>query len=104
VLYLTWRATVQKPVVSAALERYRAPHPLSPASLTLNAGDFIQRARKSCGISFREVSERSRVVARELGDHRYYCSLGALADYESRKFAPRHVYKLAHGYLLRIGA
>ena len=49
-------ATVQKPVVSAALERYRAPRPLSPEALTLNAGDFIRRARESCGISFREAS------------------------------------------------
>lgn len=87
-------ATVQKPVVSAALERYRAPRPLSPKSLTLNAGDFIRRARESCGISFREASERSRIIARELGDRRYYCSPGALSDYETRKFAPRHVHKL----------
>jgi transcriptional regulator with XRE-family HTH domain len=87
-------ATIQKPVVSAALERYRTPRPLSPASPTLTAGEFIQRARKSCGISFREASERSRVIARELGDRRYYCSPSALSDYETRKFAPRHVHKL----------
>jgi transcriptional regulator with XRE-family HTH domain len=87
-------ATVRKPVVSAALERYRTPSSLSPASPRLTAGAFIQRARKSCGISFREASERSRIIARELGDRRYYCSPGALSDYETRKFAPRHVHKL----------
>lgn len=87
-------AAVRKPVVSAALERYRAPSPLSPASPRLTAGAFIQKARKSCGISFREASERSRIIARELGDRRYYCSPGALSDYETRKFAPRHVHKL----------
>ena len=87
-------ATVQKPLVSAALERYRAPRPLSLASLGRTAGAFIQRARKSCGISFREASERSRIIARELRDRRYYCSPGALSDYETRKFAPRRVHKL----------
>jgi len=49
-------AAVRKPVVSAALERYRAPSPLSPASPRLTAGAFIQKARQSCGISFREAS------------------------------------------------
>ena len=87
-------ATVQKPVVSAALERYRAPRPLLPKSPTRGAGDFIQRVRKSCGIYFREASERSRIIARELGDRRYYCSPSALSDYETRKFAPRRVHKL----------
>jgi len=87
-------AVVQKPAVSASLERYRVPSPLSRASPARNAGEFIQRARKACGISFREASERTRVIARELGDRRYYCSQGALSDYETRKFAPRHLHKL----------
>jgi hypothetical protein len=87
-------AKFQKPVVSASLERYRVPRPLSRLLPTGSAGDFIQRARKGCGISFREASERTRVIARELGDRRYYCSPSALSDYETRKFAPRHVHKL----------
>ena len=87
-------AIVQKPVVSAALERYRVPSPLSRVSPARTAGEFIERARKACGISFREASERTRVIARELGDRRYYCSPSALSDYETRKFAPRHVHKL----------
>lgn len=86
--------TVQKPVVSAAWERYRAPSPLSRPLPAPNAGNLIQRARKACGISFREASERTRVIARELGDRRYYCSPGALSDYETRTLAPRHVQKL----------
>ena len=87
-------ATVQKPVVAAALERYRVPSPLARALPERNAGDFIQRARKACGISFREASERTRVIARELGDRCYYCSPGALSDFETRQFAPRHLHKL----------
>jgi hypothetical protein len=87
-------ATAQKAVVSAALERYRVPSPFSKALPARSAGEFIQRARKASGISFREASERTRVIARELGDPRYYCSPSALSDYETRKFAPRHVHKL----------
>ncbi len=87
-------AGIPKPVVSARLERYRTPGPLGRSSSARGAGDFIQMARKACGISFREASSRTRLIARELGDHRYYCSPAALSDYETRKFAPRHIHKL----------
>jgi len=87
-------ATVQKAAVSAALERYQVPSLFSKALPARSVGEFIQRARKACGISFREASKRTRVIARELGDRRYYCSPSALSDYETRKFAPRHVHKL----------
>jgi|SRR5215472_12356825 len=87
-------AAVAKPVVSARLERCRLPGPVGPSLPARGAGDFIQRARKACGISFREASARTRIIARELHDHRYYCSPGALSDYETRKFAPRHIQKL----------
>ena len=87
-------ARVAKPVVSARLERYHAPRPLDASSPALNVGHFIRRARETCGISFREASARTRIIARELGDRRYYCSPGALSDYETRRFAPRHIHKL----------
>lgn len=87
-------ARVPKPVVSARLERYHAPLPLDRASPAQSVGHFIRRARETCGISFREASARTRIIARELGDGRYYCSPGALSDYETRKFAPRHIHKL----------
>jgi transcriptional regulator with XRE-family HTH domain len=87
-------AGVAKPVVSARFERYRTPGLLGRSGPARNAGDFIRRARESCGISFREASARTRIIARELGDRRYYCSPGALSDYETRKLAPRHIHKL----------
>lgn len=87
-------AGISTPVVSPRLERYRAPGPLGRSLPPRNAGEFFQRARKACGISFREASSRTRVIARQLRDHRYYCSPGALSDYETRKFAPRHIHKL----------
>src|SRR5262249_597905 len=87
-------AGIPQPVVSPKLERHRAPAPLERSSSARDAGNFIQRARKACGISFREASSRTRSIARELGDRRYYCSPGALSDYETRRFAPRHIHKL----------
>src|SRR5262249_36392930 len=93
---LEFRSMVEtpKPEVSARLERYRAPTPLGRPSSPRDAGDFIGRARKACGISFREASPRPGSMAREFGNRRYYCSAGALSDYETRKFAPRHIHKL----------
>lgn len=87
-------AKFQKPVVSASWERCRVLRPISRLLPMGGTGDFIKRARKGCGLSFREASERTRVVARQLGDRRYYCAPSALSDYETRKFAPRHVHKL----------
>lgn len=42
-------------------------------------------------LEFRSVAETPKPV---VSDHRYYCSPGALSDYETRKFAPRHIQKL----------
>jgi transcriptional regulator with XRE-family HTH domain len=87
-------ATVAKPVVSAQLERYRVPHPLGQTTPPRDVGEFIQRSRRACGISFRDASSRTRVIARQLADRRYYCSPSALSDYETRKSAPRRIHKL----------
>lgn len=83
-----------KPVVSARLERYRLPRPLDQTASLRDVGGFIRDARISCGLSFREASCRTRAMARQLGDRRYYCSPSALSDYETRKNPPRHVHKI----------
>ena len=85
---------VPKPVVSARLERYRPPRPLDQTAPSRDVGEFIQHARVGCGLSFREASSRTRVIARQLGDRRYYCSPSVLSDYETRKNAPRHIHKI----------
>jgi transcriptional regulator with XRE-family HTH domain len=83
-----------KPVVSARLGRFWNPRPLSDNSEQPHVGKFIQKARLSAGISFREASKRTRVIARTLGDRRYYCAVASLSDYETRKSPPRHIHKL----------
>ena len=58
------------------------------------------------GLSFRQASERTAIVADALGDRRYYCSPGALSDCETRTLTPRHVHKaisIAASYFANVG-
>jgi transcriptional regulator with XRE-family HTH domain len=84
----------EKPVVSGRLGRFWTPAPLPKYSPVNDVGELIRRARKRSGLSFREASKRTRSIAKELGDSRYYCSSAALSDYEARKLPPRHIHKL----------
>jgi transcriptional regulator with XRE-family HTH domain len=85
---------VEKPIVPTRLGRFWTPAPLARQSQVRDVGEFIRRARKRSGLSFREASARTKVIARELGDDRYYCAAGSLSDYETRKLPPRHIHKL----------
>ena len=83
-----------KPVVSSRLGRYWTPTPIRKYPPVVGVGDFVRRARERSGLSFREASKRTRWIAKELHDSRYYCSPGALSDCETRKLPPRHIHKL----------
>lgn len=85
---------VEKPVVPTRLGRFWIPAPLTRQSPVRDVGAFMQRARKLSGLSFRQASARTRLIARKLGDSRYYCAAGSLSDYETRRIPPRHVHKL----------
>jgi transcriptional regulator with XRE-family HTH domain len=85
---------IAKPVVPSRLGHFWTPAGLPQSSIEAHAGEFIRRARHRSGLSFREASERTRIVARTLGDPRYYCAPGSLSDYEARKLPPRHIHKL----------
>ena len=82
-----------RPVVSAELGRFWTPAPL-PQRSAMHAGKFIRQARLRAGISFRQASRRTRLIARKRSDHRYYCAASALSDYETQRFLPRHMQKL----------
>jgi hypothetical protein len=84
----------EKPVVPARLGRYWIPKPLTRPSHVRNVGEFIRHARKLSGLSFREASTRTKLIAQKLGDSRYYCAAASLSDCETRKFLPRHVHKV----------
>jgi len=85
---------IDKPVVPTRLGRFWTPGPLRESSHGTHVGEFIRRARKRSGLSFRQASERTRFIARKLGDSRYYCAPGSLSDCETRKLPPRHIHKL----------
>lgn len=87
-------AKSENPVVPRSLGGYWKPLALPPGLPTGNVGEFIRRARRRSGLSFREASKRTRVIARILRDARYFCAPGSLSDYETWKTPPRHVHKL----------
>ena len=87
-------ARIEKPVVLSHLGHFWTPVPLRAPTPGGHVGQFIRRARLRSGFSFREASERTKLIARKLGDLRYYCAPGSLSDYETRKLPPRHVHKL----------
>ena len=84
----------QKPVVTARLGSFWMPSPLIRPSQKHSFGELIQRARTLSGLSFREASGRTNLIARKLEDRRYYCAAGSLSDYETRRLPPRHIHKL----------
>ena len=86
--------TIDKPLVPTRLGRFWTPGTLPKALAETHVGEFIRRARRRCGLSFREASKWTRLIARKLGETRYYCAPGSLSDYEARKLPPRHIHKL----------
>jgi hypothetical protein len=45
-------------------------------------------------LSFRETSEKTRVIAQVLNHPNYFCAASALSDMEARDLFPRHIHKL----------
>src|SRR5215469_5626752 len=94
------------PVVPPALGTFWTPAPLTPSPSTRDVGQLLRESRLKSRFSFRQASERTAVIAKALGDARYYCSPGALSDYETRPFPPRHVHKivsLCAAYFANVG-
>lgn len=96
----------QVPVVPPDLGRFWTPESLSPSAATTDVGRFLRDCRLKCGLSFRQASERTAMVADTLRDTRYYCSPSALSDYETRRLPPRHIHKaisIAASYFASVG-
>jgi transcriptional regulator with XRE-family HTH domain len=84
----------EMPTVPADLGRFWTPLPLKQTARGADVGEILRKARVRAGISFRQASQRTRIISKELGDARYYCAPGSLSDYETQKLLPRHVHKL----------
>ena len=80
--------------VPKTLKTFRWPPVLFRPRSKDSLGDFLRRARKRAGVSFREASARTSVIAQTLHDPRYFCAPGSLSDYETRSSAPRHIHKV----------
>jgi len=76
------------------LYRFWTPQPLQEAATGLPLERLLARARRRAGLTFREASAKSALVARALGHKDYFCAVGALSDYESQAGAPRHAQKM----------
>jgi transcriptional regulator with XRE-family HTH domain len=84
----------EPPEVPASLGRFWAPAPLKPRGTPNGVGESIRSARQRSGLSFREASERTRLIAEVLQHPSYFCAPSTLSDYETRNLLPRHIHKL----------
>jgi hypothetical protein len=79
------------PLVTRKTARSWVPIPLGPPE---TIGQYFQRARILAGLSFQNASNRTRGVARQLRDTRYFCAPSALSNLEASDALPRHIHKL----------
>jgi transcriptional regulator with XRE-family HTH domain len=86
--------SIEKPLVPGKLGGYWPPVELPVSLPARHVGALIRRARKRSGLSFREASKRTRLIAKTLRDSRYFCAAGSLSDYETRTSPPRHIQKM----------
>ncbi len=57
-------------------------------------GSLLRHSRKRAGLTFREASSLSRLVAELLSDELYFAAPSTLSDYETLSEPPRHIQKV----------
>jgi len=65
-----------------------------PGHAASDLGHLISSRRQRNGLSFRQASTMSNLIAAELGDEQYSAAFGSLSDYEAVDTPPRHVQKV----------
>jgi len=78
-------------VKSAALAK---PRPHRPLGEPTNLRNLVRDSRLSAGLTFREGSMLSRLIANELSNELYFAASGTLSDYETLSAPPRHIEKI----------
>jgi len=76
------------------LAEFWNPAPFGPLSARLAFDRLLRHARQRSGLSFREASAKSALIAKALQDERFFCATGSLSDFESKISPPRHAHKL----------
>lgn len=87
-----------RPLKAAA----RAGGLLTPGSLNpsfdggsiTNLKDLLRSSRSRVGLSFREASAASRLIATALSDERFFAAISTLSDYETLLEPPRRIQKI----------
>ena len=65
-----------------------------PGHAASDLGHLISSRRQRNGLSFRQASTMSNLIAAKLGDEQYSAAFGSLSDYETINTSPRHVQKV----------
>ena len=82
------------PPVSPNMGRFWSPPPLEQVSSDLRLDDLLRRARRRSGLTFRQASAKSSLIARALENDEFFCASGSLSDYEATTESPRHIHKM----------
>jgi hypothetical protein len=80
--------------VSRKLAQYWIPGPIEVMAPGLPLHDLLRQGRRRSGLTFREASAKSALIARALKNREFFCAAGSLSDYETTTQAPRHIHKM----------
>lgn len=90
-----------RPVTKRVLSRVATqpamrPRPQSTHSLQrkIELKELLQNSRLRAGLSFREASGSSRLIANLVADDSYFAAPSTLSDYETLAAPPRHIQKV----------
>jgi len=72
----------------------RRPRPKYERVEQAGLKDLLRRSRMRVGLSFREASSISRLIAEFLADDFYFTAASTLSDYEELPAPPRHIQKM----------
>jgi hypothetical protein len=90
------RRVATKPSAGVSATRRTRRRPTNPPAGVpgANLGQLIRASRTRTGLSFREASAMSRLVAKSLGDRACFLASGTLSDYERLRIPPRQIQKI----------
>lgn len=80
--------------VPRSLAEFWSPEPLEAISSGSSLHNLLRSARRRSGLTFREASAKTAMIARTLRNRECFCAVGSLSDYESNTEFPRHLHKL----------
>ena len=83
-----------RPDVPMASMKFLRPRTLPAARTQLGLRELLERARLRSGLSIRNASAKSRLIAEALRDQRYFCSPTSLTDYETAPRLPLQIHKI----------